>query len=92
MVNLGDSDMLSEFFNTQWQYEVKNDWTTDVKKNLDEFGITKDFDYFREKSKESFLSLVRKKAREFEFNRLLNLKLTRAKSKMKNVTYSEFKM
>ena len=38
------------------------------------------------------LDLIKKKAREFEFNRLLNLKLTRAISKMKNVNYSEFKM
>ena len=92
MVNLDDSDMLSEFFNTQWQHEVKNDWTSDVKKNLEEFGIPQNLDYLKGKSKESFNSLVKKKAREFEFNRLLNIKVTRAKSKMKNISYSEFKL
>jgi hypothetical protein len=61
MVNLDETDMLSEFFNSQWQYEVKNDWTSDVMNNLDEFGITKNLDYFRGKSKESFQNLVKKK-------------------------------
>jgi hypothetical protein len=63
-----------------------------VKKNLEEFGIPENFDFLRSKSKESFHYLVKKKAREFEFNRLLMLKVTKAKSKMKDIKYSEFKM
>ena len=84
--------MLFKFFHTQWQTEVKGDWKIEVKKNLEEFGIPENFDFLRSKSKESFHNLVKKKAREFEFNRLLKLKVTKAKSKMKDIKYSEFKM
>ena len=50
MVILDDSDMLSEFFNTQGQREIKNDWTSDFKKNLEEFGIPQNPDYHKGKS------------------------------------------
>ena len=39
-----------------------------------------------------FKSLVKKRARQFELARLLDMKETKAKSKMKNLTYSDLKM
>ena len=92
IVNEDQTDMLFKFFHTQWQTEVKGDWTIEVKKNLKEFGIPQNLEFLRSKSKESFHNLVKKQAREYEFNRLLKIKVTRAKSKMKDIHYSEFKM
>ena len=92
IVNEDQTDMLFKFFHTQWQTEVKGDWTIEVKKNLKEFGIPQNFEFIRSKSKESFHNLVKKQAREYEFNRLLKIKVTRAKSIMKDIHYSEFKM
>ena len=43
-------------------------------------------------SKYQSKTLVKKRAKRFELTRLLELKVTKAKSKMKNVTYSDLKI
>ena len=62
----------------------------EVRKNLTDFGIPQDLQYLKTKSKLGFKNLVKKKAREFEFKRLLNIKSS--KSKLRSIQYSEFKM
>ena len=71
----------SNIIPAQWQNEAKNDWTMEVKKNLIEFGIPQDFEFLKSKSSYAFQNLVKKKGREFEFKRLLKVKITKAKSK-----------
>ena len=78
--------MLSKFFWAQWENPTKSDWTLDVMKNLEEFGIVKNLDKIQSMSKYSFKKLVMKKAREFEFDRFLNIKAS--KSKMSNLSYT----
>ena len=51
-----------------------------------------EFWIFKSKSAPAFQNLVKKKAREFEFTRLLKLKNTKAKSKMKDIHYAELRM
>ena len=84
--------MLSKFFWAQWEYPVKSDWTLEVKNNLIEFGLPTSLDKIQSMSKNSFKSLVKKHAKDFEFKRFLNIKKTKAKSKMKNLFYSELKL
>ena len=86
LVNLKSSEMLSNFFWAQWEKPAKLDWTLDVKKNLEEFGILKSLENIKSMSKYSFKKLVMKKAKEFEFDRLLKIKVS--KSKMKNLSYT----
>ena len=51
-----------------------------------QFGIVKNLDKIQSMSKYSFKKLVMKKAREFEFDRFLNIKAS--KSKMSNLSYT----
>ena len=62
---------------------LKTDWTVEVRKNLEEFGITTNLENIKTMSKYSYKKLVMKNAREFEFNRFLQIKETKCKSKMK---------
>ena len=73
IVKLDKTEMLYKLFQTQWHNEVKNDWTSEAKKNLNEFGIPQNLDFLKSKSKASFQNLVKKKAREYEFKSLLEL-------------------
>ena len=43
-------------------------------------------------SKIAFKKLVKKHAKDFEFQRFMDIKGTKAKSKMKNLMYTELKM
>ena len=39
LLKLSRSEMLSNFFYTQWEHSVKLDWTEQVKKDLSDFGL-----------------------------------------------------
>ena len=92
MVKLQKSEMLSKFFYAQWENPAKSDWVLDVKKNLEEFNLSLSLEDIQSLSTFQFKSLVKKRARQFELARLLDMKETKAKSKMKNLTYSDLKM
>ena len=92
LIKLDKTEMLYKFFLAQWNKPVKSDWTMEVRTNLKEFGITDNLENLESMSKNSFENLVKKKAKDFEFQRLLELKLSKAKSKMKNLKYIEFKI
>ena len=84
------SSMLSQFFYAQWTREVTNDWTTQVRQDLDDFGIPEDLDFIRAKSKDSFKRLVKVKAEEYA---LIELNCLKAKhTKMENNTYNKLEM
>ena len=84
------SGMLYNFFTTQWQNPSKGDWTELVKDNLEEFGMSSDFDYIRSKSKDTFKKIVTGKSRELALRELLNKK--ERHTKMAKVAYSELKI
>ena len=63
---------------------MKLDWTTEVKENL--------IEVIKSMSKYAFMKLVKKHAKEYEFDRFLEIKRTKAKSKMKDLFYNELKI
>ena len=76
----------------QWEQGRAGDWSEEVKKDLTDFGIPQDLQFIRSKSKLVFNKLVKNKARQFELNRLVELKNSRNSSKMKDLYYIELKM
>ena len=49
LVNLEKNEMLFKFFEAQFNYPLKDDWTLQVLQDLKEFGITEKFDFMRSK-------------------------------------------
>ena len=82
--------MLYSFFLTQWYKPSKGDWTVQVQKDLEMFGIKCDFEFIRSKSKEAFKNLVKLKAKELALKKLTAKKDTH--SKMTNLNYAEIAM
>ena len=80
--------MLSSFFEAQWKYEIKNDWTAQVKLDLEDYGIPIDLDYFKSKSVFSFKKMVKVKAHEYALCKLNAMK----KSKMDNTFHGKMEM
>ena len=50
LVKRDESEMLSRLFKAQRHYPVRNDWTSQVKLDLDEFGINLDLEGIKSKS------------------------------------------
>ena len=92
MLKLEEDEMLLKFFMVQWEQGRAGDWSEEVKKDLTDFGIPQDLQFIRSKSKLVFNKLVKNKARQFELNRLVELKNSRNSSKMKDLFYIELKM
>ena len=92
LLKLDKSEMLSKFFFAQLENPVKGDWTIEVQANLEELGLPTNLCEIKNMSKNVFKNLVKKKAKEFEFQRFLEIKETKCKSKMKNLHYTSFKM
>ena len=59
--------MLRQFFNTQWKYSSKNDWTEQVKEDLKDFDISDEICELKGISNLRFKKLVKIKAKEFAF-------------------------
>ena len=49
--------MLSKFFTVQWKYSCKDDWTQQVKTDLEDFGILENLEDLKAKPKSSFKKL-----------------------------------
>ena len=90
LVNLDENEMLFKFFETQYKYPVKDDWTLQVVEDLKDFGIPESFKFMRSKSEMSFKRMLKIKTKEFALNHLLNLKS--GHSKMDNLCYIDLKM
>ena len=82
-----ESEMIHQVFRVQWNHPVKNDWTILVKKDLDDFKIDINLSNIKRKSEWTFKNLVKKKAREYEFNRLKILK--ESHTKLNDLLYSK---
>ena len=82
--------MLFKFFEVQWKYPSKSDWTSQVRTDLKDFKIDENLSKLREKSKNSFKSLVKAKMKEFALNYLLKLKGSH--TKMANLVYTNLEL
>ena len=66
--------MLCKTFWTQWHHPVRGDWVLPVKEDLEIFEIPSNLTWIKSKSKLSFKSIVRSKAKELGLTLLLNMK------------------
>ena len=83
--------MLFKFFVTQWNYPSdKNEWTDQVRLDLEEFGFSAELTWIKIKSKSSFKKLVKTHARELALVQLNDKKETH--KKMMNLSYLDLKM
>ena len=69
-----ETEILHTFFAAQWAYPCKNDWTTQVREDLEEFGMSKDRKSLKEKSVYQFKRIVKVKIKENALNYLLSVK------------------
>jgi predicted metal-dependent hydrolase len=81
---------MSTVFHTQWKFLAKDDWTTQVQKDLVDFEIHMSLGKIKKKSPDSFKRLVKRKTKEYTLNYLLGLK--EKHSKMDNLNYIELKL
>ena len=77
--------MLSKFFYAQWNREIKNDWTVQIKSDLDDFVIPLDLKFIKSKYVYSFRKV---KAHEYELSEMNSMK----GSKMEKTFHSKLEM
>ena len=92
LIKLPKEEMLSKFFHCQWLDNKKHDWTEQVRGDLEDFGIEIDLEMIENKSVFSWKQLVKKKAKEFEFGRLMMVKESKNESKLKNLEYKKLEV
>ena len=90
LANLNPEEMLYNFFETQFKYPNKDDWTLQVKQDLDDFGIPGTLEFLRSKSINSFKRIVKIKTKEYALNYLLELKSKH--TKLDNLVYTELRL
>ena len=90
LVSRKENEMLYKFFSAQWKYPVKNDWTEQVKLDLEEFEISSNLELIRSKSKLAFKNLVRSKAKEVALEALNEIK--KKHSKMDSLFFVDLEM
>ena len=90
LANLKEDEMLYKVFIVQWNNPDVGDWTIDVIKDMELFGVDNDLDKLKNISYNSFKIFINKKGKEIELARLLHIK--NSKSKMKNLHYNELKL
>ena len=79
--------MLSKFFLTQWKYPCNSkEWTEQVRIDLDDFDIPVDLNFIKSKSEYSFKNMVKVKAKEYCFMKMMEKKI--GHSKMDDVLYT----
>ena len=80
----------SKFFYAQWENSLKNDWTLQVREDLEDLCIPVDLEFIKSKSQDSFKRLVKVKAREYALDELNKMKA--GHSKMNNIYYPKLEM
>ena len=90
LVSSSENEMVYNVFQAQWNRPVKNDWTLYVKQDLKDFQMECSLDNVKAKSAESFKNLVKRKANEYEFRRLMSLK--QSHTKLDNLCYTKLEM
>ena len=82
--------MLSRVIKAQWKFPGKNDWTTQVQKDLEDLDVTMSLEEMKEKSEYSFKRLVKIKMKEYTLDYLMEIK--EKHTKMDNLFYTEIKL
>ena len=82
--------MLHKFFKAQWKYPTSQDWTEQVKIDLEDFNIPIDLEFIKSKSEYSFKNLVKIKAREYAFDKFMMKKLEH--SKLDDLIYTKLEI
>ena len=90
LLQLKEKEMLSKVFYAQWKYPAKDDWTTQVQKDLLDLNIDLSIEEMKKKSPGSFKRLVKLKTKEYTLDHLLKIK--EKHSKMDNLEYIELKL
>ena len=90
LANLRSKEMLFKFFESQWKYPCKSDWTKQVKEDLEDLKMNEDLETLKNTSKNAFKRKVRIKMKEFAFKYLLDKK--EKHSKMSNLFYTKLEM
>ena len=90
LANLDQEEMLYKFVEAQFKYPTKDDWTLQVKDDLEDFGMPVSLEFIRSKSIHSFKRLVKIKTKGYDLNRLLNVKSEH--SKLDKLMYTELKL
>ena len=81
--------MLSRFFKCQWENSNHNDWTTQIRTDLSDFEISMNLQDIKKISTHTWKKLIRKKAKKFEFGKLMEIKNIKNKSKMDKLHYKQ---
>ena len=93
LVNQNHTEMLHQFFITQWNKPTRGDWTELVKEDLNDFGIDEDLVMLQQMSKGKIKKLIKAEARKYAFNELKkSIEGKKGHSKLKNIRYTELKM
>ena len=90
LANLKENEMLYKVFYAQWKHPVKDDWTIQVQKNLEDFELDMTLDDLKKKSANSFKRIMKIKSKEYTLNYLIEIKDSH--SKMDNLEYPELKL
>ena len=91
LVTRSESEMLSQFFYTQWNYPAKkNEWTEKVREDLEDLGIEENLENMKKMSKHTFKNLVKKRVLDKTLVDLLGKK--EQHKKMKNLEYTQLEM
>ena len=90
LATLKDDEMLYRVFKAQWDNPVKDDWTLEVKRNLEELNIHLSLEEIQKKSTNSFKNLIKTRAKEFALDYLLNL--SERHEKMENLHYTDLEI
>ena len=80
-------EMLYKVFRSQWRNSCRNDWTEQIRKDLDTFGLNADLDWVTSMTKLKYKNLFKLKSKEVALNQLIEQK--KMHSKMNNLNYSE---
>ena len=82
-----ETETLFKFFMAQWNHPAeRNEWTEQVRQDLEEFEIEEDLSWIKNKSEFSFKKIVKAKAKE------LTLELNHRKGKMTRLFYVELEL
>ena len=74
LANLDENEMLYKVLYAQFKDPVKDDWTTQVQQNLEDFEFDMTLDDFFFKSANSFKRMMKIKSKEYTLNYLLEIK------------------
>ena len=104
LISISKEEMLSRFFYCQWYTGKSYDWTTQVKKDIEDFEMSKHkslknrwasdrvIDIVASLSKRRWKNIVQEQAEKFELRELLKMKDMNSPVKMKYLKYTRLKL